>query len=163
MNDHATDLDATIAVTFAVEPLIGDDWDKFASLQEAHYREVAGFRAALDRLNIDKEKYLALEKSGRLHLVKARAWNGALVGYSAHLVHTHLHYAHVLVAEDDVFYVTPTMRGRGVAKAMRAFACETLKARGVKLVLARVKPDIPHTHLEKLGYSVMETVYAKVL
>lgn len=163
MNDATTDFDATIAVTFAVEPLKGDDFETFKSLQKAHYQEVAGFRSALDQLNPDWDKYIALEKGGRLHLVKARAWNGALVGYSAHLVHTHLHYVHVLVAEDDVFYVTPTMRGRGVAKAMRAFACETLKARGVKLVLARVKPDIPHTHLEKLGYSVMETVYAKVL
>lgn len=160
MNDHFA---THTQVTFAVEPLIGDDWDKFAMLQEAHYREVAGFRAALDRLNIDKEKYIALEKSGRLHLVKARACNGALVGYSAHLVHPHLHYAHVLVADDDVFYVTPTMRGRGVARHMREFACATLKEKGVKLVLARVKPTIPHTHLEKLGYEVMETVYAKVL
>ena len=151
------------AVTFRVESLEGDDFDKFKELQSAHYGEVAGFKGALDRLNPDWSKYIALEKSGRLHLVKARAWNGVLVGYSAHLVHEHLHYKHVLVADDDVFFLTPTMRGRGVGKAMRAFACETLKARGVKLVLARTKPHIPQSHLPKLGYEVMETVYAKVL
>jgi len=159
MNDLYTET----KVTFAVEPLEGDDFDKFKQLQSAHYSEVAGFRAALDRLNPDWDKYVALEKNGRLHLVKARAYNGTLVGYSAHLVHTHLHYAHVLVAEDDVFYVTPTMRGRGLGKKMREFAIATLKERGVKLVLARVKPHIPQPHLEKLGYTVMETVYAKVL
>jgi GNAT superfamily N-acetyltransferase len=79
------------------------------------------------------------------------------------MVYHHLHYKHVLVAEDDVFYLTPTMRGRGIGQRMREFAVETLKERGVRLVLARVKPSIPQPHLEKLGYSVMETVYAKVL
>lgn len=159
MNDFTTET----RITFALEPFEGDDWEKFAMLQQAHYREVAGFKEALDCLNVDKDKYLALEKNGRLHCIKARAWNGSLVGYSIHMVYHHLHYKHVLVAEDDVFYLTPTVRGRGVAIHMRAFACETLQERGVKLVLARVKPTIPMSHLEKLGYSVMETVYAKVL
>ena len=160
MNDH---FDTDTKVTFAVESLEGDDFETFQSLQTAHYREVAGFRAVLDKLNPNWVQYKALEANGRLHLIKARAWNGGLIGYSAHLIHAHLHYKHVLVAEDDVFYVTPTMRGRGVARHMREFACATLKEKGVKLVLARVKPTIPHTHLEKLGYEVMETVYAKVL
>ena len=150
-------------VTFKVESLEGDDFEKFKELQSAHYSEVAGFRGALDRLNPDWNKYLSLQKIGRLHLIKARAWNGALVGYSAHMVYHHLHYKHVMVAEDDVFYLTPTMRGRGIGQKMREFAVDTLKARGVKLILARVKPHIPQPHLEKLGYSVMETVWAKEL
>ncbi len=159
--DNATVSDTK--VTFRVESLEGDDFEKFKELQGAHYKEVAGFKGVLDRLNPDWDKYLALEKSGRLHLVKARAWNDALVGYSAHMVYKHLHYKHVTVAEDDVFYLTPTMRGRGIGQKMREFAVETLRARGVRLVLARVKPHIPQPHLEKLGYSVMETVYAKEL
>jgi GNAT superfamily N-acetyltransferase len=161
MNDQTF---AETKVTFAVEPLVSDDQKVFAELQEAHYREVAAFRSVLDRLNPDWEKYQAMEKNGRLHLVKARAWNRALVGYSAHMVYTALHYKHVLVAEDDVQFLTPTMRGRGIGKAMRQFACDTLKARGVQLVLARFKVAHPHDkHITELGYEPMETVWAKVL
>jgi GNAT superfamily N-acetyltransferase len=152
-----------VRVTFAVEPFIGDDWDRFAEMQHAHFEEVAGFKDMLVHVNPDIDKYLANEKNGRLHVIKARAHNKTLVGYSIHIVYTHLHYRHVLIASDDVFYVTPTMRGRGVAKAMRSYALNTLRDRGVNWVTAREKPGIPHTHLKKLGFEVMETVYARVL
>jgi GNAT superfamily N-acetyltransferase len=162
MNDE-TQFAEDVRVTFAVERFQGEDWDRFTELQQAHYSEVAGFKQVLDRLNPDIDKYLAMEKGGRLHVVKARAWNKALVGYSIHMVYTHLHYKHVLIAEDDVFFLSQTMRGRGVGKAMRSYAINTLKERGARMIIAREKPQIPQTHLRKLGYEVMETVYVKVL
>src|SRR5579871_5754748 len=143
MNDHA--ILETVApaelfkgISFAVEPLHGDDFATFRALQEDHYQEVAGFRSALDRLNPDWDKYEQMQKTDRLHLVKARL-GGELVGYSAHMVYQHLHYKHVLCAEDDVHYIRPHLRTHGIGQAMRAFAIRTLRERGVKLVLARFK------------------------
>ena len=163
MNDE-TQFAEDVRVTFAVEPFKGEDWEDFLRMQEAHFREVAlGHRPLMTRVNPDFDRYLLMEKNGRLHVVKARSWNKSLVGYSIHMVYNHLHYKHLLVAEDDVFYVAPTVRGRGVARYMRAYACNTLKERGVQIVAARVKPHIPMTHLEKLGYQPLEIVYSKVL
>ena len=155
--------DDDIRVTFAVERFKGGDWDAFLAMQERHFREVAlGHRPLVDRVNPDFDKYLAMEKNGRLHVIKSRR-DKILVGYSIHMVYFHLHYKHILVAEDDAFYVAPEVRNRGVAQNMRAYACNTLKERGVKLVAARVKPHIPMSHLEKLGYQPLEMVYSKVL
>jgi GNAT superfamily N-acetyltransferase len=151
-----------VKVTYAVEPFTSD-WDRFNEMMTAHYAEATNFRTVFDSLDLDLQKFAAMEKNGRLHVVKARSYNGVLVGYSVDFMYAPPHCKHTLVAVNDLFYVTQTMRGRGVARYMREFVCERLKERGVKLLMAPERAHLPQTHLPKLGFRVMETVYAKVL
>jgi GNAT superfamily N-acetyltransferase len=177
MNGHIMQLHPANRVrpqlVYAKEDLRADapDWDRAHQLSVAHYAEISAFKRVLNKVNLDIERYLSLARNDRLHLVTVRDPaagsphpDGLLMGYSIHLIHPHIHYRHVLVAEDDLHYVVPDLRNQGVGKTLRETAIAGLKSRGVKLVIARTKVNHMHeTHLAELGFDPMEMVYAKML
>lgn len=155
-------MDVTNWMGFEVEKfdsIVKKDWVQFEELIEAHWKEIAKFKQIM-KLNVHVPRYLQIEKEGRLHFVSMRQ-NAALVGYSVHvIVRGHPHYRHLITAEDDVHYITPSLRGTGSHEEMRKFALKTLHERGVHFVTARTK--IGHAHgnsLRRVGYEPLDMVY----
>jgi hypothetical protein len=148
--------------TIAVEKfssLMSSDWPQFEALLHAHWKEVAKFKDLM-QLNPHIPRYVQIEREGRLHMVVMRD-RAAMVGYSVHLiVKGHPHYRHLTVAEDDVHYLIPELRGTGAHEDMRIFALHTLKERGVQFVTARTK--VGHNHektLMRMGYAPLDMTY----
>jgi GNAT superfamily N-acetyltransferase len=116
--------------------------------------------------NPDLEKYQFLEQNGNLLLVTARA-DGVLVGYFLWIVMTHPHYQNVLVAEEDLHFLSPEYRshgscgeGRGYGYRMLEAARDAAIARGAQLLTVREK--IGHEHpslMAGLGFTPADIVY----
>jgi hypothetical protein len=151
--------------TLAVERLSDltlspEDWQQAFGMLEAHYKEVATFKHLL-KLNPDLPRYQQLEREERLHIVIMRE-GSAIVGYSVHVIANGLlHYRNVRVADDDVHYLMPHLRGTGEHARMRRFAMQTLKARGVQLITARSRFGHEHDKaIKDIGFEPWDLVYA---
>lgn len=146
-----------------------ESWDRYwrdaEKLWEDHWREIALDQEHIP-LDVDWDRYAALDAQGKLHIVTARDADGQLQGYHLSIVDTHLHYRTTLHAYLDVFYLAPAHR-RGMA-GVKLFKVvqDTLKARGV---VKQIQGHKVHVHgglgtlFERLGYHKIEHVYSKLL
>lgn len=135
-------------------------------LWRLHYAEVALDQDVIP-LDMDVERYAALDATGQLHLVTARAGPEAhLVGYYTALVGPHLHYKRTLCAAVDLYFVLPAYRQGWTGIRLFQEAERTLKARGVVKVATGTKL---HAGLERttlfmrLGYRPTEQLLTKLL
>lgn len=134
-------------------------WKRAEQLLNAHWKEIVPNKELM-KLDIDVPKYAEAEAKDRLHIVIMRDDDNLIVGYSVHFLTRHPHYQRLLVAEDDVHFLVPELRGKGHHKLMRSFALRTLKERGVQFVTARVKVGQEHDKtLRRLGYAPIDMVY----
>ena len=134
-------------------------WDDMLPILQEHWEEVAKFKEIMV-FNPHVQRYIEIERAGRLHLVTL--WlDGKLHGYSVHfIVNGHPHYRQLKWAEDDVHFIHPVYRGTGLHQEMRLFALRTLKERGVDFVTARTKVDHQHDlTLRQIGYKPLDNVY----
>lgn len=151
-----------MALTFQEERL-SDCLDEAKPLLKKHWEEIARNKEIIP-LAPDYERYFALERDQMLCVCTARD-DGAVVGYAVYIYERPLNYP-VLWAESTVIYMDMADRRPRVALRLLKFAEESLKRRGVRVVHSRVKIAHPALGriLEKcLGYTPIETVYAKVL
>jgi GNAT superfamily N-acetyltransferase len=149
---------------FAVE-CVADVWPEAEPLTRLHWEEIAKNKALLT-LNPDVEKYELLDKNDALLLVTARD-DGALVGYFLWIVLPHPHYKHVLVAEEDLHFLSPEYRSGGVRGAGCGYGYKLLEAardaaiaRGARLLTMREK--VGHEHpaiMDGLGFVPADVVY----
>lgn len=129
------------------------------ALLQAHWQEVAQHKSLMT-LSPHFVAYLKAEKEGRFVVVTARR-NAKIVGYSAHwIIKNHPHYRHVTVAEDDVHYIIPELRGTGLHQRMRVYTLLSLQGMGVQFATARTKVGHGHENsLTDLGYAPLDLVY----
>lgn len=155
MRDQAT----TFTVEKAADLLGPAEFPRFVELLHDHWQEVAANKEIM-KLDPIYERYLKLDKEGKLHIVVARE-AGVIVGYSIHFCgRTHMHYRDLFCAEDDIHYMIPRLRKTGLHEAMRQFALADMKARGVQWVTARTKLDHGHDNaLRRLGFRPLDQVY----
>jgi len=140
--------------------LLREDWQQLYGMLEKHYREVATFKDLLI-FNPDLPRYQQLEREQRLHIVIMRQ-DSAIVGYSVHVIANGLlHYRNIKVADDDIHYLVPHLRGTGEHARMRRFAMQTLKGKGVQLITARSRFGHEHDKaLKDIGFEPWDLVYA---
>lgn len=127
-----------------------------------HWREIALNHAEVP-LDIDHERYAALDESGGLHIVTARR-QGLLIGYHVAIVSPHLHYRSTLHGITDVYWIAPECR-HGVT-GMRLFQAveRELKKVGVRKLFTATKLHLDQGPLfERLGYKPVERLYAKLI
>ena len=143
-----------------------EDWIVFmedcGELIVAHWQDVALDQATVE-LDPDWDTYNCIDAQGGLEVVTARD-EGTLVGYSIHIISTHIHYKNLKIAEGDVFWLDSAYR-RGMAGIKLLKAAEKhLVAIGVDKVINKVKlhKDVVRI-FERLGYTAIERVYAKGL
>lgn len=150
-------------VTYQMEP-----WDAYypecQPLWLQHWLEVALSHAQIP-LDPDVERYQAFADAGQLHILSMRDAE-KLVGYHVTLCVGHLHYKGTLHGLVDLYYVLPAYRKGRAGVRLFQEAERALRARGVVKLQTATKI---HAHLdmsrllERLGYTQVEKVYAKVL
>ena len=146
---------------YAVESW-GDFHREAMSLFIRHWREIAINQAEVP-LDIDWERYAALDKVKALHVLTARR-NGLLIGYHIAFITGHMHYKSTLHGFTDVYYIAPECR-HGVT-GMRLFQAveRELKAIGVRKLFTATKLHLDQGSLfERLGYKPTERVYTKLI
>lgn len=133
-------------------------------LWERHWKAIAIDKEEI-KLNVDAEKYAAMDQQGVLHIQTMRS-NGKLVGYFlAFILPNHMHYLGAgLMAFTDVYYVIPEYLKGGNGAKLFIEAERTMKARGV--VKAYLSCKVHHDHSElfkKLGWKLSDYAFTKLL
>lgn len=152
---------AQVGTVYAVERW-RDLKPEMLPLLKRHWREIALNHADVP-LDIDHERYDAMDKSGSLHILTCRR-AGLLIGYHVAIVSGHLHYKSTLHGITDVYYIAPECR-HGVT-GMRMFQAveRELKKLGVRKLFTATKLHLDQgTLFERLGYKPVERLYAKII
>ena len=129
-----------------------------------HWKEVALTQAEVP-LDMDVERYAALDAAGILHIVTGRD-AGRLIAYWTGLVTPHLHYASTIHALTDLYYINPLWRRGALALRLFGAAHRSLKERGVVKVASGTKL---HSGLDMsrlftyMGYEHAENLFTRLL
>jgi L-amino acid N-acyltransferase YncA len=131
-------------------------------LLQRHWREIALNHEAVP-LDIDHERYDALDEGGALHIVTVRR-AGVLIGYHVAIVSTHLHYKSTLHGITDVYYIAPEARHGVTGMRLFQWVEREMKALGVRKLFTATKLHLDQGALfEHLGYQPVERLYAKII
>lgn len=150
-------------VAFAVER-----WETYyhdaLPLWPLHWKEVALTQAEIP-LDMDVERYAALDAAGILHIVTGRD-AGRLIAYHTSLIMGHLHYKGTLHALCDLYWVHPLWRRGTIALKLFGTAHRSLKERGAVKVISGTKlhSGLDMSRLfEFMDYQLAEKSYTKLL
>lgn len=139
------------------------EWmERAAPMLQTHWQEVA-LHKALMVLKPDIEAYRELEARGQL--VSLGAFLGEEpIGYSINLLRRHLHYADLMVAQNDLLFVSPAHRKGLAGHLLIRWTERTVRAHGARLMLWHAKPGTPMESLmPRLGYGVQDIMFSKAL
>lgn len=129
-------------------------------LLEAHWKEITHYPDILLKPNL--ALYLAAEAKGSARTYCARTEAGQLVGYAVFFLAYNPHYCDSLQASQDIIYVDPAHRGRGLQFLNW---CDTqLQAEGVQVVRHHIKAA--HNFgpaLLRIGYTLEDLIYSRRL
>jgi len=142
------------------EPLTREALSEAMPLLQAHWKEIAHYQDI--PLDPDVAMYVAAEERGTVRAYSARNECGQLIGYAVFFVKHNPHYQGSLQAVQDIIYLDPDARGRGLQ--FINFCDEQLRAEGVQVVYHHVKAV--HNFgkaLERIGYELVDLIYARRL
>jgi GNAT superfamily N-acetyltransferase len=135
--------------------------DEMWSLLAAHWDEVAKNKQVMV-LKPDRAKYEMLEAQGALLCLAAIEPDGEIVGYSVSFVGPHIHYADLVVANNDVLFLREDLRPSSIGLRLLKETERAAKAKGARLMLWHAKE---HTALAKImprmGYGVQDIIFSK--
>ncbi len=150
-------------ITFQIESFVACA-PELMQLFPVHWNELAIFRNRMP-LAPQYQEYARRERDGILFLATARQ-NGNIVGYYTAQCAPGFHYQSTLTATQDLVYILPEVRNRGLALPLFRLVEKELRRRGVGLWYAGYKTR-NHlgmaTLLERLGFSAADTYMAKWL
>jgi len=126
-----------------------------------HYNELSVTKEyALDP---DYESYSNLARMELLKVITCRK-NSVLIGYIYFILSKNLHYKTMLIASEDLYYLTKSERKGRVGIDMFKYAETYLRSIGVNRVMFSTKVHLDNSRLlEYLGYSFIEKMYSKLL
>lgn len=108
--------------------------------------------------------YEELDNNEQLLITTARTEDGELVGYLVFFLDYHLHYQDILYAKNDLIFIKPEYRMKGIITGLFDYTEEILKAAGVKVITFAMKTDHSFEYLaEKMGYDKAEIFYSKYI
>lgn len=127
-----------------------------------HHNELGLFK---DRMPLapQYDEYIARERAGRLFLVTVRR-NGKIAAYYTAQVAPGFHYKNTLTGTQDMVYVVPDERNRGLSLPLFNRVEKELQRRGVQLWYAGLKTHNPlgmPRLLDMLGFQPADTYQAK--
>jgi hypothetical protein len=137
-----------------------------SALFAMHWLEASADRSI--PLCVDWDRFEAIEDNNQELCIAVR-WGECLVGYAVYLIHPHLHYAGLIVAEADAFFLREEDRSGFVGIKLFQLAERLLRDRGVQEVHQRVKLHVRPGRGRSdvgpvfafLGYRPVETVWRK--
>jgi hypothetical protein len=151
-----------LSTSFQVERLadVRGEWERYFP---AHYEELATLKQHITQVDPDWGMYERLDAAGILHIVTVRD-GGALVGYYMGAVLPQPHYKSVVFASADVYYLDPAYRKGFTGIKFLKFIEESLRARGVQMIVmgTKLSKDLGKLY-EALGYVETDRVFRKWL
>ena len=148
---------------YAQEQLFPGLIDEMRPLLQRHWQEIA-LVDAFGPVDIAEDTYRQAEQIGITRVYTARRDDGELVGYAAYFVLPNMHYRTRLMAESDVFFLSPEER-RGLAGLrLLQYADKALSAEGVNVIINKVKLSHDCGRLfVRMGYTHFEDHYMRVV
>lgn len=144
---------------FAEESFAGV-WPEAQGLLDANNRETG---LEDEQLDVDIEKYIAMESSGIARVFTYRDDGGDLVGYGLFIFLAHPHHRTQLGAYQDTFYVRPSHRGIGAVRFIQ-WLDERFRLAGCVSVVRQVTTHVDFSRtLRRMGYAPIETAYRRRL
>lgn len=136
--------------------------DEIEPLLKLDYEEMFKYKDTIP-LDVDWNGYESLEKVEMLRIYTAREQDSqTLVGYFVVVQSPSLHHREDIFVVNDVIYVEPEARNKGVGASLIQFVEDDLKSLGVSLFTIHVNSDTKVGKLlDKLGYTEQETVFMK--
>lgn len=128
-----------VDVTYQEEKYSEALWEEFWPLLEKHKEEISTVGEDVP-LQPVREVYDQLDEAGALKIASCRV-GGHLVGYVVLFLSPHLHYASVLGAQQDVFFLLPEYRRGYTGRDLLRFAEEMAKSYGAQYIRQNIKPD----------------------
>jgi GNAT superfamily N-acetyltransferase len=106
-------------------------WPELVTIFPIHHAELALFQ---DRMPLapQHDEYFRREQNGQLFLATMR-WDGRIAAYQITNVAPGFHYGSTLTATQDLVYVHPEMRHKGLAFPLFRLVRRELERRGVKI------------------------------
>lgn len=142
---------------------VGEVIEDIQALIVPHYDEVARYQ---DKVDLDPiyTKYYDLEEKGFLCIITARDKFQNLVGYTIYMMQEHMHYSNHVVANNDLSYMKPEYRHKGLASEMYTKAEEVLKQLGCHQILIGMKTNSTFKGtMEGLGFEPFELLMSKYI
>lgn len=125
-----------------------------------HYKELALNQDVIP-LELDTERYLQAEKDGALAIVTVRD-DGKLVGYVVAAILRHLHYASLVCASVDMYWLRPEYR-KGYGAKMFMFAMDYWTRRGAKKFYVSCKVQHDHRPMfAALGFTLSDYMLTRL-
>lgn len=118
---------------------------KFIPMWIAHGQEVAG-----KPMELDLPRYRRLQDEGRLIWIVAFD-DDQPIGYSSHFWYRDLHF-NERIAADDIWYVKPSHRGKGVGRELKRLGLMYLRKAGVVKTYDLIRGTEHSPTMENLGY-----------
>lgn len=133
-------------------------FDQAVELLVEHREELATDKALMV-LKPDFEKYYALDHTGELLVIGAYRGDN-LIGYSVNIITNNLHYADLIMCQNDVLFLTASER-KGAAGLRLIRKTQALaKLEGAQIMLWHAKPE---TNLDQLmprmGGTVQDVIW----
>lgn len=152
----------TAGVRIVETPMTGRV-DEMWNLLVAHWTEVAKNKQVMV-LKPDMAKYLQLDAQGALLCLAAIDPDGEIVGYSVCFIGPHIHYADLIVCNNDILFLRDDLRpsrlGLRLMKETERLAAE----RGARLMLWHAKEETALAKiLPRMGYGVQDIIFSKQL
>lgn len=119
---------------------------EFDDLWRRHGDEVRG-----KPFDLDHARYRQIQKQGRLVWIVARNDYGLPVGYSCHYWYRDIHFDDK-VATDDMWFVTPSIRGYGIGRQLKELGHAELKKQGVVRIYDLIRESAHARLLQDLGF-----------
>lgn len=142
-------------VTFGPEIFPAPRSYEFGPLFAMHANEVRG-----QPFKLDYKRFEELERKGRLVWIVARDANQP-IGYACAFWYRDLHFDERVGAE-DLWFVLPIFRGRGIGRRLKVIEHEWLKANGCVRVYDNIRNAYDHPKLmAELGYEPWGTRWTK--
>lgn len=144
-----------------VEAPLGDKIDRMTELLVAHWDEVAKNKQVMV-LKPERERYAHLDANGGLVCLWAVDADGEFVGYSVNFIGPHIHYADLVVCNNDVLFLREDLRPSTVGLRLIRETERAAKARGARLMLWHAKDQTSLAKImPRMGYGVQDIIYSK--
>ncbi len=146
-----------------IRSITASQWiDKAWTLLQAHRRELATNPDIMD-LKPRRERYEALEALGAM--VSLGLFDGdSLIGYSVNIIDANMHYADLVVGQNDLLFVHPKYRKSQDGLALIHATEDALRARGARMMVWHAKEGTAlQGMMPRLGYRVQDVIFSKVL
>ena len=145
-------------IPFGREIITEELIEELLPLLEYHHKEIMPYPDVV--VNIDKEKYLTMEKLGLARCFIARD-DGKIVGYNNFIVSEHIHYRQHVQALCDVMFIDPKFRN-GTGMKFIKWCDKQLFEEGVSEIHYTVQAKLDYSSiLERMGYIQHARVFTK--